>query len=73
MKALYTSSLPIYDVRMVGRFPLPSGKKVVEQQALVAFIDHKRADSIPWRRWTRKQEGQLWSVLNYKRVDPRFA
>jgi hypothetical protein len=73
MKALYTSSLPIYDVRMVGRFPLPSGKKVTEQQALVALLDHRTADSIPWRRWTRKQEGQLWSVLSYKRVDPRFA
>jgi hypothetical protein len=73
MKALYTSPLPVYNVTMLGRFPLPQGKKLVEQTALQAFLSYETANKIPWRLWTRKDESTLWSRLTSKRVDSRFA
>jgi hypothetical protein len=73
LKALYTSRLPVYDVELVGVFPLRSGRAVHDGRALVAFIDHPTADRIPWHRWGRDNEGRLWSLLDYKHLDSRFA
>jgi hypothetical protein len=73
MKALYTSPLPVYDVRMIGRFPLGAAGHKVEQTALQAYLEYGKANRIPWRLWTRKQEAQLWNTLTSKHVDPRFA
>jgi hypothetical protein len=73
LKALYTSRLPIYDVWLVGVFPLQNGKVVQDARALVAFIDHPTADRIPWRRWGRDNEARVWSLLDYKHLDSRFA
>jgi hypothetical protein len=73
LKALYTSRLPIYDVELVGIFPLRNGKVVEDSRALVAFIDHPTANRIPWRRWGRDNEGSLWALLDYKHLDPRFT
>jgi hypothetical protein len=73
LKALYTSRLPVYDVELVGVFPLRSGRTVQDARALVAFIDHPTADRIPWRRWGRDNEARLWSLLDYKHLDARFA
>lgn len=73
LKALYTSRLPIYDVELVGIFPLRNGRVVQESRALVAFMDHPTADRIPWRRWGRDNEARLWNLLDYKHLDARFA
>jgi hypothetical protein len=73
MKALYTSTLPVYNVAMIGRFPLPRGKNTVEQTALQAFMEYGTANKIPWRLWSRRHEGELWNRLTRKRVDSRFA
>ncbi len=73
LKALYTSRLPVYDVELVGLFPLRSGKTLVDSRALVAFIDHPTADRIPWKKWGRDNEGRLWSMLDYRHLDARFA
>jgi hypothetical protein len=73
LKALYTSRLPIYDVELIGVFPLLNGKVLQDSRALVAFIDHPTADRIPWRRWGRDNEARLWTLLDSKHLDPRFA
>ncbi|HEX6508875.1 MAG TPA: hypothetical protein VF221_14705 [Chloroflexota bacterium] len=73
LKALYTSRLPVYGVELVGIFPLPSGNTRKDTRALVAFIDHPTAARIPWRRWGRDEETRVWSLLDFKHVDPRFA
>lgn len=73
LKALYTSRLPVYDVELVGVFPLRNGKVVQDSRAMVAFIDHPTADRIPWRRWGRDNEARLWALLDYKHLDSRFA
>ncbi len=73
LKALYTSRMPIYDVELVGIFPLRAGKVVRDSRALVAFIDHPTANRIPWRHWGRDSEGRLWALLDYKHLDARFA
>lgn len=73
LKALYTSRLPIYDVEIVGIFPLRSGKIMQDSRALVAFMDHPTANRIPWRHWGRDYEARLWAMLDYKHLDPRFA
>lgn len=73
MKALYTSSLPIADVRLSGIFPMTSERKTKDQIALIAFLNRDRADKIPWKRWTRRQEITLWNALTYHWVDSRFA
>lgn len=72
-KALYQTSLPVYDLHMIGTFPLNSGKTTREQTALDVLLPHDVAATIPWKRWSRKQEGALWNKLSYKHVDPRFA
>lgn len=72
LKALYSSSLPIYDVQLTGRFPLGStGKQPTT--ALVVYETHSAASSIPWRRWGREHESVLWNRLPYTYVDPRFG
>ena len=73
LKALYTSTLPVYDVELVGVFPLRNGKSVQDARALVAFIDHPTANRIPWRRWGRENEARLWALLDYKHLDARFG
>lgn len=73
LKALYTSRLPIYDVELVGVFPLREGKVMRDSRALVAFIDHPTANRIPWRRWGRDNESRLWALLDYKHLDARFT
>ena len=73
MKALYTSRLPIYNVEMVGMYPLKSGKKTRVQQALVAYLSHTTAATLPWKRFKRTDEGKLWSLLTYRYVNPRFG
>lgn len=73
MKALYTSGLPVYDVEMLGRFPIASGKHYRVQTVLEAFMSYQAASHIPWKHWARDQEGQLWNMLPYKYIDPRFA
>jgi hypothetical protein len=73
LKSLYTSRLPIYDVQLVGLFPLKSGKTVVDSRALEAFIDHPTAAKIPWKKWGRDNEERLWTLLDYRHLDPRFA
>ncbi len=73
MKALYTSGLPIYDVEMLGMFPLASGKHYQTQTVLEALMSYRAASRIPWKRLSRDQEGQLWNSLPYKYIDPRFG
>jgi hypothetical protein len=73
MKTLYTSQLPVYDVQMVGDFPLKQGKSVKSQPAVIAYLDHFTAARIPWKRWGREDEGRLWTMLARHYVDPRFA
>ncbi len=73
LKALYTSRLPIYRVQITGIFPLRHGKTTAEQQVLVAVMNHPTAERIPWKRWGRDRESQLWAMLDYKVVDPRFS
>jgi hypothetical protein len=73
LKALYTSRLPIFDVELVGIFPLRQGTVVRDSRALVAFIDHPTANRIPWRHWGRENEARLWALLDYKHLDARFA
>lgn len=73
LKALYTSNFPIYDVELVGVFPLRNGKVLQDTRALVAFIDHPTANRIPWKRWGRDNEARLWALLDYKHLDSRFA
>jgi len=71
LKGLYTSGLPVYDVEMVGLFPLRPGKS--DQRAVTVYIDHDTAASIPWKSWGRDHEAALWSRLTYAHVDARFA
>jgi len=73
LKALYTSQLPIYRVQITGIFPVRLGKTTAEQQVLVAVMDHPTAERIPWKRWGRDHESQLWAMLDYKVVDRRFS
>lgn len=73
LRALYTSGLPIYDVELDGRFMLPDHGKLREERALLAYVDRTTADSIPWKRWGRDHENQVWSMLPVKSVDPRFG
>jgi hypothetical protein len=74
LKALYTSQLPIYDVWMVGKFPLGPKNTGAEGTALFVYIDHRTAERIPWKHWARgTDEGRLWASLTTAYVDPRFA
>jgi len=73
LKVLYTSGLPIYNVELDGQFMLPDHGKLREERALLAYIDHVTAGTIPWRTWGRDHEGQVWGILPFKSVDPRFA
>ena len=73
MKSLYTSQLPIYNVRMDGYFPIPTGTTKGYSPALVAYMDFNTASKIPWRRWGRTDEARVWASLTYKHVEGRFA
>jgi hypothetical protein len=73
LKALYTSQLPVYNVRMDGYFPLASSSSPKYRLALVTYIDYDMASRIPWRRWGRLDEARVWAALTYKHVDSRFA
>ena len=71
MRALYVSQMPIYSVWMDGTFPL--GPRHREETVLSVYMDHLTASHLPWKRWSRDDEGRLWSLLPYRSVDPRFA
>ncbi len=73
MKALYTSNLPIYDAKLIGRFAVRQRNHSVVVPAVVAYETHSAAMHIPWRRWGRENEALLWNELAYKRIDRRFA
>jgi hypothetical protein len=73
LRALYISGLPIYNVELDGRFSFLEKGHMRQEQALYVDINRATANSIPWRRWGREHEGQLWKMLPYKSVDPRFA
>jgi hypothetical protein len=75
MKAVFTSQLPIYSVTMNGIFPLPHGKKLEDQTALRAYIDHPTAARIPWGKWQRNPdtETRLWRLLSSKYIAPGFG
>lgn len=73
LKAMYTSDLPIYNTELVGRFPLPVKHGAKDTDAVVAYISHTTASRIPWRRWGRDHELQLWELLNYKFVKSGFG
>lgn len=74
MKALYSSTLPVYDVVLQGFYPLPARKgPIALQPVLSASLDHLTAARIPWKRWGREYEGRLWTMLTQEWVDPRFA
>ena len=73
LRALYTSDLPIYDVELIGTYPVKSGNTTSEGQVLIAYESHDAATRIPWRRWGRDKEATVWSSLSYHQVDRRFA
>lgn len=73
LKALYTSQLEIYNVELEGMFPINVGKSLKERSVLIAFMDHHTAGTIPWRRWGRDHEAQVWRTLAYKYVSTQFA
>lgn len=73
LKSLYTSHVPVYNVELNGYFPLERRGKLVDQQVLVAYMDHSTAEHVPWKRWGRVNEQQLWKALSYKYVNPRFG
>ncbi|GAC1399571.1 MAG: hypothetical protein NVSMB52_13110 [Chloroflexota bacterium] len=73
MKALYTSNLPIYNVEMVGLFPVVQNRKTQVGQVVVAYMSHERANTIPWKKWGREAEARLWTLLTYKSLNPRFG
>lgn len=73
LKGLYTSGLPIYNTELVGRFPLRQGGATRPTNAMTVYISYSTATRIPWRRWGRDREAQLWNELNYKVVRPGFG
>ncbi len=73
LHALYTNPLGVYNVDMVGIFPLKEGSGAKVENALIAIMDHSTAETVPWKRWGREDEGRLWSILSYHYLDPRFA
>lgn len=73
MKAFYTSGLPIYNVELVGLFPLRQRGVMRESEAVIAYMSHDTAEGIAWKKWDRTDEGRLWAALTYKSVDPRFG
>lgn len=73
LKALYTSRLPIYNIRLVGTFPLKSGSTNRERPALTAYMNFADAQRVPWKRWGRDHESDLWNNLTSKHVDSWFA
>jgi hypothetical protein len=75
MKALYTSQLPIYSVRMEGLFPLQVNNHTQLVRALRAFMTHKAAARIQWDHWDRNRdtEARLWKLMTQKFVAKGFA
>lgn len=73
MRALYTSSLPVYDVGMTGLFPMDPAHRSREARVLVVFMDHSTAQRIPWKHWGRDKEARLWQQLPYKSINRRFG
>jgi len=73
MKALYTSGLPISNVKMDGYFPVGHGRRAHDEHMLTAFIDLRTALSIPWKHWSRANEARLWMRLTSKSISRRFA
>lgn len=70
LKAIYTSGLPIYSTELVGRF---SKGKQAPYNAVVTYMTYRTSTGIPWKRWGRSHEAQIWSLLDYHAVDRRFG
>ncbi|MGH2448082.1 MAG: hypothetical protein ACRDFS_05700 [Chloroflexota bacterium] len=73
MKSLYASQLPIYNVEMIGEYPMPRNHVRKLRRVLTAFLDHTTASQIPWKHWRRTDESTLWSMLTYSSVNKAFA
>jgi len=73
LKSLYTSNLPVYNVELTGSFFPKRGSPVVIRRAVETFMPETVAQRIPWKRWGRDHEGQVWDELTFKYVNPRFA
>lgn len=72
MKGLYTSRLAVYNVEMIGVFPI--GRQGAREVPVIkAYLSHAQAQSIPWKRWGREDEGLFWANLSYSWVDHQFA
>jgi hypothetical protein len=73
LRAIYVSSLPVYNTELVGSFT-PKAQKT-SYTALVAYLTYQTASRIPWKKWSRspKVESQMWTMLDYKTVDRRFG
>jgi hypothetical protein len=69
LKAIYVSSLPVYNTELIGRFNTGHQKPY---DAVVAYMTYQTAAKIPWKRWGRTHEAQVWSMLDYHVVDHRF-
>jgi hypothetical protein len=70
MKSLYMSGLPVYNAELIGKFSKGSQHSY---DAIIAYMTFQTAEKIPWKRWGRTHEGQLWSMLDYQSIDRRFA
>jgi hypothetical protein len=70
LKAIYSSDLPVYNAELIGQFSKGSQKPY---EAIIAFITYQTAEKVPWKRWGRTHEAQLWNMLDYSSVDHRFA
>jgi hypothetical protein len=75
LRALYSSTLPIGSVEMVGVFPLSSKGKVSPRKSLEIYIDSDTARTLQWHKMSRDEvnETRVWRALDYKWVDPRFG
>lgn len=71
-KALYTSTLPVYDVHLTGIFPVRVGKSVRDRTAVVVDMTHRTAAAIPWAKWGREHEGRVWTLTKHQ-ISPQFA
>jgi hypothetical protein len=70
LKNIYTSGLPVYDTELVGRFATGTQPTYT---AIVAYMSYQSAGRIPWKRWGRTHEAQVWSLLDYRSIAKKFA
>jgi hypothetical protein len=70
LKSIYISGLPVYDMELVGRFHTGTQAPYT---AIVAYMSYQSAGRIPWKRWGRTHEGQVWNLLDYRSIAKKFA